>query len=118
MHVQRIIDHLAEDPDVVFFMVVDKNGKIIAHNNHARIGTMTTVPELKQAENIGDGPQQLFSIIKANREFGRVFETIRSFTLVFPSLLPFPPPRPFTKDLQPFFFHPPSRGNHPLFHFA
>jgi len=117
VHVQRVVDHLAEDPDLLFFMVVDKDGKIVAHNNHDRIGTMAKVPELEQADNDAEGAPQFFFTISQNKEFGRVFETIRPFTLVFPSLLPLPS-QPLTKDQQPFFFHTPSRGNHPLFRFV
>lgn len=114
VHMQRVIDHLAEDPDLVFFMVVDQDGKIIAHNNHARIGTMATIPELKQAEGVEDGPLQTIFSIRENKEFGRFFETIRPFTLVFPTLLPLPV-QPLAEGQQPYFFHSPARGNHPLF---
>ncbi|MDD2464734.1 MAG: ATP-binding protein [Desulfobulbus sp.] len=114
VHVQRVIDHLAEDPDLVFFMVVDKNGLIVAHNNHTRIGEKVVVPELQEAEEVEDGPPQIMFSIQENKEFGRVFETILPFTLVFPSILPLPA-RPFTEGPQPFFLHAPSSGNHPLF---
>ncbi|MGE4560394.1 MAG: hypothetical protein AB7E77_09345, partial [Desulfobulbus sp.] len=85
VHVQRVIDHLAEDPDVLFFMVVDQNGTIIAHNNHARIGAKAVVPQIDEAGDIGDGPPRIIFSIQERKEFGRVFETIRPFTLVFPS---------------------------------
>ena len=114
VHVQRIIDHLAEDPDLLFFMLVDKDGKIIAHNNHGRIGTKAVVAELKQVQVSEEGQPQIIFSIQEYREFGRVFETIRPFTLVFPSVLPLPV-QPSADDRQPFSFHTPSRGNHPLF---
>ena len=48
-HVQRVIDHMAEDPDLRFLILVDAEGKAIAHSDHAKVGQ--TVPvRLPQAD--------------------------------------------------------------------
>ncbi len=114
VHVQRVIDHLAEDPDLLFFMVVDENGKIIAHNNHARIGKVAVIPELRETGQVEEGPSQIIFTLRETKEFGRVFETVRPLSLVFPSILPLPV-RPLAKGQSPLFFHTPSGAPHPLF---
>ena len=114
VHVQRVIDHLAEDPDLRFFMVVDKNGRILAHDDHARVGQIATLPELELAEDLEQGPPKLIYKIQQIKELGRVFETIRSFNLVLPSVLPLPM-APLGQQQGPLVLHPPVPGKRPLF---
>jgi two-component system sensor histidine kinase HydH len=95
VHVQRVVDHLAEDPDLCFVSLVDAKGKVIAHSNHARIGSVEPLPTTKdQKVEVEDQPQIAYSI-ELTKDFGRVFETVRQFTPVFPAFAPAPlrPPR-------------------------
>jgi two-component system sensor histidine kinase HydH len=114
VHVQRVIDHLAEDPDLLFCTVIDGQGKIIAHNNHARIGSTIAAPEFTRSDADEDAPPQMMFSVQNTSEYGRVFETVRPFTLVFPSILPVPI-RPPHKGQPPIFFHKPAGEGHPMF---
>ncbi|MBM9614026.1 PAS domain-containing protein [Desulfobulbus rhabdoformis] len=113
VHVQRVIDHLAEDPDLRFFMVVDKDGRIIAHDNHAKVGQVAKLPELEIAGNTDQGPPKLIYTIQQFKELGRVFETIRALNLVLPSVLPLPI-APLAQQ-GPLFFQSPAPTKHSLF---
>ncbi len=114
VHVQRVIDHLAEDPDLRFMMVVDKNGHIIAHDNHAKVGQVATIPELELVPGQKQGAHKLIFKIQQVKEFGRVFETFRPFNLILPSILPLPI-APLAQQQGSLFFQTPSPGKHSLF---
>lgn len=87
VYVQRVIGHIAEDPDVRVFAVIDGAGKIVAHGNPVMIG-------LQMGGILPDGPgnaagtSQLppYSMVEAP-ESGRIFITVRHF-------IPF---RPFSR---------------------
>ena len=114
VHVQRVIDHLAEDPDLLFCMVIDGQGKIVAHNNHARVGSTAAVPEFSRLDVDEDPRAQLMYSVQEIPVYGRVFETVRPFALVFPSILPLPV-RPPSDGQHPFFLHKPPGGGPPMF---
>lgn len=109
VHVQRVIDHLAEDPDLLYFMVVDAQGTIIAHNQHVRVRTHTEVPGINETEGAPEATAKMVYSIRQDRDFGRVFETVRPFTPIFPSLLPMPI-RPLPESYRHLFLHPPDDG--------
>ena len=92
VHVQRVIDHLAEDPELRFISLVDAKGQVIAHSDHARIGSILPLPTFKEEQDHTDDQPQIMHSIKDSEEFGRVFETVRQFSPSFSSLMP--PPLP------------------------
>ncbi len=116
IHVQRIIDHLAEDPELQFLTLVDAKGKVIAHSDHARIGGVQPVPTIKGEEgNPEDHPQMVYTI-HTTEAFGRVFETFRQFSPAFPAIAPVPMPPPPGERPNGFFMHE-REGRHPMMRF-
>ena len=112
VHVQRVIDHLAEDPDLSFVSLVDAKGKVIAHSDHARVGMIEPLPASKgQQSEAEDQPQMAYSIQEAG-DFGRVFEAVRQFSPAFPTLAPMPL-RPMREGQRGQFFHEPE-GRRPM----
>lgn len=109
VHVQRVIDHLAEDPDLLYFMVVDAKGRIIAHNQHARVHSTTEVRGGNEMEVDQETSPKMVYAIRQDKDYGRVFETVRPFTPVFPSILPMPI-RPLPESQRHLFFHQPDDG--------
>ncbi len=108
-HVQRVIDHLAEDPDLRFLSLVNETGQVIAHSDHTRIGALEPVPESNRYRHPADDQPQLTHSVRETREYGRVFETIRQFSPSFPALLPMPL-QPLREGLKgPFLHHPEER---------
>lgn len=89
-HVQRVIDHLAEDPDLRFLALVDSQGRIIAHSDHTRIGGLLPLPAMEGLGDRVDQKPRMVYAIQVTKEYGRVFEAVRPFTAVFPTLIPTP----------------------------
>ncbi len=114
VHVQRVIDHLAEDPDLLFCMVINGQGKIVAHNNQARVGSTAALPEFGRPPGDRDPRSKITYSIQDIPEYGRVFETVHPFALVFPSILPMPL-RPLSDGQHPFFLRKPPGGRPPMF---
>lgn len=115
VHVQRVIDHLAEDPDLRFFSLVDAKGKVIAHSDHRRIGTIEPLPAQKGRQGEGEEQPQIAYNIQEVREYGRVFETVRQFSPAFPALMPMPV-LPRKEGEHGFFLHE-REEKRPLFRF-
>lgn len=116
VHVQRVIDHLSEDPELSFVALVDARGKVVAHSNHAKIGTIENLPaQGGQHSEAEDHPQISYSI-QDTKDFGRVFETVRHFSTDFPALLPIPM-RPLREGQRGPLFHEPSERR-PLLRFS
>lgn len=116
VHVQRVIDHLGEDPELCFVALVDGLGKVIAHNNHAKVGVVEPLMvDEKQLEVTEDQPQITYKI-ENNTDFGRVFVAVRLFTPLFPTLAPLPirPSGEGRKEGRDPFFNGPE-GDRPLF---
>ena len=115
IHVQRVIDHLGEDPELSFISLVDATGKVIAHSNNARIGSVEPLPaSTDQKSEAEDQPQIAYSI-QVTRDFGRVFETVRHFSAAFPTIAPMPM-RPMREGQRWPFFHEPDERR-PMPHF-
>lgn len=89
-HVQRVIDHLGEDPELCFVSLIDEHGKIIAHSNHARIGVVEPLPVRIEQLQPKDKQPQINHRIHTTADLGRVFEAIRAFTPFFPISTPLP----------------------------
>lgn len=116
VHVQRVIDHLGEDPELCFVALVDGQGKVIAHSNHAKVGVIEPVPMEKAKLQASEEQPQITYRIEDTADFGRVFEAVRPFTPLFPTLAPLPirPSGEGRKDSKGLFFHGPERDR-PLF---
>jgi len=89
-YVQRIIDHLSEDPEIRFLMVVDEENTVIAHSDSARIGirmdSFAQPGELTASAN----KSSLVYRIDTVQGYGRIFLVVR----------PFFPFRPITPSLH------------------
>jgi len=112
VHVQRVIDHLSEDPDLRFLSLVDAKGKVVAHSDHSRVGASEPLPEKKGDQTASEEQPQLAYSIQPFREYGRVFETVRQFSPAFPVILP-TPVRPLREGQPGFFPHSPEE-RHPM----
>ena len=76
-HVQKMIDHLIEDPDILEITLIDDQGKIIAHNDKKQIGTTQSVPPfIKSPPQLNDGSRLYYSIVTDKRK-KRLFNTTR-----------------------------------------
>jgi two-component system sensor histidine kinase HydH len=107
VHVQRVIDHLSEDPDLRFLSLVDAKGKVIAHSDHSRVGASEPLPEKKGDQAASEEQPQMAYSIQALRDYGRVFETVRQFSPAFPVILP-TPMRPLREGQPGFLLHSPE----------
>jgi two-component system sensor histidine kinase HydH len=88
VYVQRIIQHVAEDPDVQFLAVIDDKNRIIAHNNEKIIGQhLDFVLPDNISEDQGKKPPLKYSIT-TNEGYGRVFEAVRLFFPYRPFMQP------------------------------
>ncbi len=89
-YVQRVINHVAEDPDVVFLAVVDESSKAVAHNDQQKVGqNLDFLLPKKSPGNKGKSPFLVYRIVSVKTK-GRVFEAVRQFY----------PYRPFLKSIQ------------------
>ncbi len=89
-HVQRVIDHLTDDPDIRFLALIDAQGRIIAHSNKELRGQQSTfrLPQDLHPDRIGENAlaYQVFT----TRKQGRIFEVFRSFVPYHPVMPPMP----------------------------
>lgn len=84
-HVQKMIDHLVEDPDIREIALIDDKGRIIAHNDKKQIGnTLPTSPIIKSQLQRDDGSRLYYSIV-TDKGKKRLFETTRRFKPFVPS---------------------------------
>ena len=88
-YVQRIIDHLSEDPEIRFLMVVDEENRVIAHSDSARIGTRLD-SFVQTGEPASAKKSSLVYRIDTVQVYGRIFLVVR----------PFFPFRPLTPSLH------------------
>ncbi len=89
-HVQRVIDHLTDDPDVRFLALVDSRGRIIAHSNKGLRGQRST---FRLPDNLRSGSiaaNTLIYQVFSTRGDGRIFEAFRSFVPYRPVMPPMP----------------------------
>ncbi|HDL98591.1 MAG TPA: hypothetical protein ENH16_03270, partial [Desulfobacteraceae bacterium] len=85
-YVQRMINHVAEDPVVLFLTVVDDRGKVIAHNNEKDIGKTLNISLLSQLELDHGGVSNLVYRFTGGKKSGRYFEAARIFEPYRPAL--------------------------------
>lgn len=114
IHIQRVIDHLREDPELCFVALVDGQGKVIAHSDHTKIGAIEVVRAEQERLQVTEEHPQITYTIQETADFGRVFEAVRPLVPIFPALaqLPIRAPEAGCKDLSGFFFHGRKRGSH------
>ena len=116
IHVQRVIDHLGEDPELRFISLVDASGKVIAHSNNARIGSVEPLPASTDQKSVAEDQSQIAYSIQVTRDFGRVFETVRHFSAAFPTITPIPMGPMREGQRWPFFHKPDERRPIPHFY--
>ncbi|BCO09027.1 hypothetical protein GF1_14030 [Desulfolithobacter dissulfuricans] len=90
VYVQRVIDHVAEDPDIRFLGVVDEHGRVIAWSDKKLTGsTISFVRPPAPTSQSENQSSLVFEIVGMGEE--RVFEAVRPFTPYRPII----PPSPF-----------------------
>lgn len=79
-YVQRVIDHVAEDPDIKVLAVVDDTGKAVAHNITDSVGQQLTIrlPPLPEKNEEASIPPVIHRVTDNGKE-GRIFEAVRLF---------------------------------------
>lgn len=80
-YVLRVINHLSEDPEVLFMMVFDDGNRVIAHTQSNKIGSIVeNLPVLPETGN--DPASERFRLvyrIVTDEEYGRFFLATRPF---------------------------------------
>lgn len=72
-HVQKVIDHLVEDTDIMEIALFDEQGSILAHSDQQRIGTKRSLDsEMFHSESEAEESKVYISILP-QKEGGRVF---------------------------------------------
>jgi two-component system sensor histidine kinase HydH len=77
-HVQRIIEHLIDDPKISYLAVVDAKGHVIAHNDLTLLGNtlpLQTVPE----PSLDQRTTKLVYQVQRSSENKRIFEVIQRY---------------------------------------
>jgi two-component system sensor histidine kinase HydH len=88
-HVQRVIDHLAGDPDLYFLAVVDSKGIVLAHSRPVMRGQQLKIQLPAHFPEQGTSGQFIYRVEEEKGQ-GRYFEVIRSFIPFQSARLPFP----------------------------
>ena len=81
-HVQKVIDHLVEDTDILEIALIDDQGKIIAHNDKKQVGTTPSVlPFIKSPPQGNDGSRLYYSIVtdKNKKRFFKISRLLKPF---------------------------------------
>ncbi len=102
-YIQRIISHLAEDPEVLFLMLMDDHNRIIAHSDSEKIGSLAAKlkddlpPPTRLEKNNKNRPELTFRINEYG-EYGRIFLISRPFLPFLPFQPSMPPHRMHMHD--------------------
>ncbi|MFZ5797609.1 MAG: ATP-binding protein [Desulfobulbaceae bacterium] len=78
-YVQRMINHVAEEPDVLFLAVVNEQGKVVVHDNPDRLGETMQINLPRSSEEINAREPSTGYRISSTPETGRLFEAVRAF---------------------------------------
>ena len=78
-YVQRVINHVAEDPDVIFLAIVDDANTVVAHNDQGKIGQRLDLVLPKKLPESKDTTPPIGYRITRIDTVGRVFEAVRLF---------------------------------------
>ncbi|HEB70633.1 MAG TPA: PAS domain S-box protein [Desulfobulbus sp.] len=85
-HVQRIINHLSDDPELYFLAVVDGKGEVYAHSRPVMRGQIINVQIPEHLSAKSPGGQFIFRVGEEKGQ-GRFFEVIRPY-IPFQSIRP------------------------------
>jgi len=77
-YVQRVINHVVEDPDVEFLAVVDDSNKVIVHNDQEKINQSFNI-HLSSKLPAAQKKSLIGYRIASGEDGGRVFEAVRQF---------------------------------------
>ncbi len=77
-HVQRVIDHLSDDPDLYFLAVVDGSGEVFAHSRPVMRGQTIKVQIPEHFSEKSTRGQFIFRVGEEKGQ-GRFFEVIRPY---------------------------------------
>ncbi|PIE57581.1 MAG: hypothetical protein CSA33_07630 [Desulfobulbus propionicus] len=83
-HVQKVIQHLADDHDVVEMVIVDGQGRIVAHSEREKINTVLSHLHLLEKAEQSAKRNKLFYSIDTTSEGKRIIRAIRPFQTIFP----------------------------------
>ncbi|HBI14472.1 MAG TPA: hypothetical protein DDY20_02975 [Desulfobulbaceae bacterium] len=108
-YVQRVINHVAEEPDVLIIAVVDETGTIIVHNKAEFLGDRMSITLPAATADMEPEPSTGYRI-SSNPGTGRQFEAVRSFFPYRPLARPRGPGnrRPDQRQREGMMFHPPN----------
>lgn len=76
-HMQRVLEHVADDPETKYIAVVNSDGVVIADSKPSRIGSTI---DFTRPEQKSDSHRHIHYQIKKNEEKQSVFEAVRLFT--------------------------------------
>ncbi|WP_028579151.1 two-component system sensor histidine kinase NtrB [Desulfogranum japonicum] len=85
-HVQRVIDHLIEDNDVLELAIIDEQGKVLAHSDTDKVGSEIPVRPFIEKENEVTLINELSYAIDDTPQGNRMFRAIRPFPAIVPML--------------------------------
>lgn len=108
-YVQRMINHVAEEPDTLFLAVVDEEGIIVVHDNRERLGEKMVI---NLPDATGEGVERELTTgyrISSDPESGRRFEAVRAFFPYQPLARPhgLGNRKPGSRRQEGMMFHPP-----------
>lgn len=78
-HVQKVIDHLAEDPDIDHILLLNQNGEIIAHNNKQLVGSIIEFNPPNYSSHTGTQDNSSNNRIVITEDKQKVFEVIHPY---------------------------------------
>ncbi len=78
-YVQRVVNHVGEDPDVMLLAVVNSAGKVVVHGSPDRIGTRIELSLPSAPRDSGSSDATVTYRMVNDPEFGRMFLAVRPF---------------------------------------
>lgn len=79
VYVQRMVNHVVEEPDVLFLAVVDETGAVVVHNNQERIGGRLAINPPESGQGTKERVPSTGYRIANEPGKGRQFEAVRAF---------------------------------------
>jgi two-component system sensor histidine kinase HydH len=79
-YAQRVVDHVSEDPTIMFIAIVNDAGKVVVHNDPDQIGTGIDFPlPVLPPEQQQQGRSVITHRVLDTKGYGRVFAAMRLF---------------------------------------
>lgn len=88
-HVQRVIDHLANDPDIFFLAVTNRQRAVLAHSLPVTRGSIINI-QIPETLSEAEGANRFIYRIVKTKGGERYFEVIHAFVPFYPPSPPFP----------------------------